>query len=434
VIWLMSFSVRAACLLGIAWTAALLWRRSPADVRHRLWATALLGVAVLALPITLPTAVRIVTPVQFAATALGDSAQAGWLGWLTYWRTIWMVGVVLFTLRLLIGLARVARWTRDARPSGGVLLSEHAATPLTWGFFRPVILFPPYTEAWTPEQRKLALLHEQAHVDRNDWLFQMIASAVQAVFWFHPLVWMACFQMRREAEAAADDRVLQSGANPPDYAAQLLAVARSMRGPTPLAAVPMTARQGLLESRVRAILERDRLRGQGPMLARVGMSVLVCVCVIPLLALQANSILPRSVAGSLAAPMPRTLLPDAGPQSAGSAARAQRDSAPQTDPPRRNGLSGPEAPQTDSPPRVLYKREPAYTEEARAARVQGTVVLTLTITEQGRAEDIRVARSLDPGLDRQAIEAIEDWQFAPATKNGTPVRIASTIEVNFRLL
>jgi len=62
------------------------------------------------------------------------------------------------------------------------------------------------------------------------------------------------------------------------------------------------------------------------------------------------------------------------------------------------------------------------------------VVLTLTITEQGRAAEIRVARSLDPGLDRQAMEAIEEWQFAPATKNGTPVRTNSTIEVNFRIL
>ena len=440
-IWLTVFSAKAAVLLGVTWTAALLLRRSSADLRHKLWAMALLGVAVLALPVTLPKAVQIATPVVFAASALGgSSAQVSSHGLLANWRTIWAVGTVLLTVRLLAGLAIVARWTRKARQSGAVLVSEHAATPLTWGFLRPVILFPPYTETWPPERRELALLHEQAHIDRNDWLFQMIASAVQAVFWFHPLVWIACFQMRREAENATDDRVLHSGADPSDYAAQLLAVARSMRGRTPVAAVPMTARTGLLESRVRAILDRDRLRTEATRVARIGLSGLLSVCVVPLLAMQANSILPSGIQASLALPKPKVLLPAAVPLTPQSTSKAQPDGAsrmPDARPPV-DASPVPAGRESDigksSPPRVLYKQEPAYTEEARAAKLQGTVVLSVTITEPGRAEDIRVVRSLDPGLDAQAMEAVKQWQFAPAIKDGTPVRMVATIEVNFRLL
>jgi TonB family protein len=78
--------------------------------------------------------------------------------------------------------------------------------------------------------------------------------------------------------------------------------------------------------------------------------------------------------------------------------------------------------------------EPQYTEDAKIARIQGSVRLSLVINEQGRADDIKVVVSLDPGLDQQAVEAVRQWQFAPGTKDGAPVSVTATIEVNFRLL
>jgi TonB family protein len=84
-------------------------------------------------------------------------------------------------------------------------------------------------------------------------------------------------------------------------------------------------------------------------------------------------------------------------------------------------------------PRVIYKTEPQYTEEARAAKVSGTVVLSVVVDEQGTAQDIKVTRSLDQGLDQKAVESVQAWRFAPATKDNQPVRVVATIEVNFRL-
>ena len=86
-----------------------------------------------------------------------------------------------------------------------------------------------------------------------------------------------------------------------------------------------------------------------------------------------------------------------------------------------------------SAPKVIYKAEPAYTEEAKAARVQGTVGLKLVVTEEGTAEDISVVRSLDKGLDEQAVIAVKKWRFAPGEKAGKAVPVDVTIEVNFRL-
>jgi len=85
-------------------------------------------------------------------------------------------------------------------------------------------------------------------------------------------------------------------------------------------------------------------------------------------------------------------------------------------------------------PVPIVKPEPEYSEEARKAKYQGTVVLSLIVGADGVPRDIKVARSVGLGLDEKAIEAIRKWRFKPGMKDGKPVRVAATIEVNFRLL
>jgi len=85
-------------------------------------------------------------------------------------------------------------------------------------------------------------------------------------------------------------------------------------------------------------------------------------------------------------------------------------------------------------PSVLYKVEPEFSEEARKAKYQGTVPLTIEVGEDGQPHRLRILRGLGLGLDEKAIEAVSRWKFKPAQRNGHPVRAAATIEVNFRLL
>ncbi len=85
-------------------------------------------------------------------------------------------------------------------------------------------------------------------------------------------------------------------------------------------------------------------------------------------------------------------------------------------------------------PHVVSKVEPEYSEEARLTGLHGTVVLTVVIGEDGIAHDIEVVRSLGMELDDKAVAAVSQWKFAPGTKNGEPVPVIATIEVNFRLL
>jgi protein TonB len=87
-----------------------------------------------------------------------------------------------------------------------------------------------------------------------------------------------------------------------------------------------------------------------------------------------------------------------------------------------------------SAPALLFKVEPEYSEEARRAKYQGTVVLYIEVTPDGKAHNMRVLHSLGLGLDEKAMEAVNKWKFRPGYKDGKPVTVQAQIEVNFRLL
>jgi TonB family protein len=85
-------------------------------------------------------------------------------------------------------------------------------------------------------------------------------------------------------------------------------------------------------------------------------------------------------------------------------------------------------------PVLTARKEPGYSEEARIAKLQGAVTVSLTIGEDGKPRDVRVVKPLGLGLDEAAVAAVSDWQFTPGTKDGKPGVVQATIEVNFRLL
>ena len=87
-----------------------------------------------------------------------------------------------------------------------------------------------------------------------------------------------------------------------------------------------------------------------------------------------------------------------------------------------------------SAPSLHSKVEPEYSEEARKAKYQGTVLLYVQVDPSGKPVNMRVLHSLGLGLDEKAMEAVNQWQFRPGTKDGVPVTVEAQIEVHFRLL
>jgi TonB family protein len=86
-----------------------------------------------------------------------------------------------------------------------------------------------------------------------------------------------------------------------------------------------------------------------------------------------------------------------------------------------------------TPPVLLSKKQPEYSDEARKAKWQGTVLLSLDVDASGRPANPKVVHSLGMGLDQRAVEAVLAWKFKPGTKDGNPVTVQTRVEVNYRL-
>lgn len=84
-------------------------------------------------------------------------------------------------------------------------------------------------------------------------------------------------------------------------------------------------------------------------------------------------------------------------------------------------------------PFVIAKAQPQYTSEARLAKMEGSVLLSLVVGADGQPRDIQVTRPLGLGLDQSAVENIRAWQFKPGTRNGTPVAVLVNEEVFFHV-
>jgi beta-lactamase regulating signal transducer with metallopeptidase domain len=140
-----------------------------------------------------------------------------------------------------------------------VVLSDEVEVPMTFGFRRATILLPTDAEQWDDDSLRRALRHELEHVRRDDWFLQLLARVSCAFYWPHPLVWMVWRRFCVEAERTCDDAVVDTF-EPSSYAAQLVALARTLSRKRHLPALAMASPTRLTE-RVHAILDPTIRRG-----------------------------------------------------------------------------------------------------------------------------------------------------------------------------
>lgn len=87
-----------------------------------------------------------------------------------------------------------------------------------------------------------------------------------------------------------------------------------------------------------------------------------------------------------------------------------------------------------TPPTLIYKVEPEFTDEARQAKVSGTVLVSLEVNPLGMPQNPRVIQGIGYGLDEKAIEAVMKWRFRPGVRDGRRVTVGATVEVKFETL
>lgn len=355
---LISATLKVSLLLLVALTATAVLRRRSAALRHWVLTIAilcsisvpLLGVLLPAWAVPLPEAwlsptasssLRFISetgvpnrsPVDVAAATRAipsgtDRLETTTLAILT----VWLSGVAAGLLVLASGLVRLARlksrstplrrgrWraaaaelchVHDLRRPIQLLHCPHPTMLVTWGTRRPTILLPACARDWSNERMRVVLHHELAHIRRGDWMITLAATVLRSVYWFNPLLWIACRQLRHESERACDDFVLTSGVSGADYATHLVGVARESadrrRAWSPAIAI---ARPSTLEGRVRAMLNATVNREPLTRLARAATLALVVAATLPiaLVSLSGRTLVPNTGPDvALASP---ALLPD----------------------------------------------------------------------------------------------------------------------------
>lgn len=393
VLQLASLSAKIALLGGIAWTQLYILRRASAKMRALVCTLALISIVIFAaaefparpqwMPAGVVFRVSSTNTVSVASAGLHLNPTSSLL-------LIWALGSAFLVARAVAGrwaLARLRRRsTLDDRFGGLDVRIAEVETPILVGVVRPVILVPKSAADWSVEQRRMVLTHELTHFTQGDCWRNLFAQLLRAALWFHPVVWMLVARLSREQELACDEAVVASGHSPHDYAAFLLDAVRRLRSQDIFAcamagsgAVSMKQRfANLLDTRVRSLSR----------IAAVSMAFLAL--------LTAALVVVRPVWS----------------QDTDGAYRVG------------NGVLA---------PKVLYKVNPEYTQEDRDAKISGTVILKMVVTADGKANRITVVKPLSPGLDQKAIEALQKWEFQPGVKDGKPVPVWATIEVNFRL-
>jgi TonB family protein len=363
--------------------------------------------------------------------------------------------------------------------------------PMTWGVFRPHILLPHSSGNWPDSRLRAVLAHELAHVQRMDWLIQTGVQFVCSVYWFNPLLWMAAYRIHRESELACDDAVLRLGVDARDYATHLLEIARSFCQPRAGWALAM-ARPSDLEKRFAALLRAKTNREAISLRKAVIVAVATLGVLVPLAAIQvsraatvpnSSGVVPPTVDQYTTPPLYSDEARGFGiegkvalevtvgvdgrakelqvvrglgfglDQNALVAVRdwhfvpARRGGRPEQSQVRIDvefSLKNAELNESIAndmamrigpgvtPPQVVYRSDPVYPTNAQSGGTPGlAVILDAIIPEDGIPRVIRVIRSLDWQSDESAINALKQWRFSPAMKDGTPVKVRMNVAVEF---
>ena len=237
------------------------------------------------------------------------------LTWQSKLILVWLLGCLLLTIRLAIGIFRlkqsIFRWSatedqllvstlKPQTDSAKQILSFNGPIrycvgpddqmPFAFGIMQPVICLPGNLGQWSEAEIQSVIYHEVSHIARHDTVWDLIAEITKAIFWWNPFTWLLCRQHELERELACDEQVLSANQPADQYASALVSIVRRANKVAGLGATPM-ARKSQLDGRVRKILFENRdLNAHKPVVLVSGLFLILCV---PLMGLSATTYLSK---------------------------------------------------------------------------------------------------------------------------------------------
>jgi TonB family protein len=391
----------SAQFLILTATAALVARavrlRNP---RTKLWFfQAILATGVL-LPLFERWMPRPISSGEVAVTLLNWHATTGSPRFSGISTSKWLVAAVvtgaLFRLAwLAVGLLRLRRVRHTAslaathENGARIYFSAQVTGPSTYGLLRPVILIPHSLAG-----NEAVLRHELIHIARRDWASRLAEELSKCALWFHPAVWWLTAEIELAREQVVDSETIRTVRDRSAYVRTLVDVASSQHSSRMTVASAFSG-SSPLRKRVEMLLSENR----------ESRSRLLC----------AVSILVISTAA-------------AAWQSAQALPLYWTDQEA-----NGSGTKKPiRVPGEVEDKNVIKKVVPKYPAEAKAARIQGKVILDVTISKEGHVTEVKPA-SGPAELIQSAVDAVKQWEFKPTLLNGEPVEVNSDVLINYTL-
>jgi TonB family protein len=524
--WVVDCLLKVTFILGVTWALAAILRSRAASLRHLVWTLGLASVLLLPaawqiLPVwtvsvgrsqPLQPTIDAMRPVISSAAIAGRTEQTTRA--IPWAALLWGFGCAMVILRWTSGALRTRRLVRrtssatysvavmdELRVQAGlsrevrVVECADSAVALVWGLLRPVVVLPAEAASWAHERLRTVLLHELAHVQRRDPATQLLAQIATAVYWLHPLVWLAYRRLRQERARACDDIVLSEGISGAEYAGHLIDLVRRLAA-HPRADAPAMAEARDLELRVRAVLNPKQRRRSGgrkmlTVMTSVAMALVLAVASFRAVAQEPTSSLSGTMEDASGARIPEAkvtarkldtgievvavadpigrysfatlpagsyLLQFSAPGFSAHESRvvvsAQRSTRQDvmlnmggltesvTISARGNPIPEPlqrvrvKVGGMVQPSKALATPSPIYPDSLKERGVHGSVVLRAVIGKEGQVLSPRVVNynEVDPELAEIAVQTIRSWTYTPALLNGEPVETVTTVTMNFELV
>jgi len=351
-----------------------------------------------------------------------------WIQFINFFGFIWVIGTMLFFLRLIYGALSLKKLKNGLIPVKNqkikiifneskcvfprsiqtkIYESEHIRSPLVLGFFKPFILLPRVSiEKLHQNDIKSVLIHELSHIYHRDQKIGVFQRIITTLNWWNPIVYSLSSLLSRAREEISDNHVLLRNSSK-EYAECLINLAEDNSFLSRFSIANAMASSHIhLKERVKLILSKER-----NMETRLKKSTVCLLVFVSCVFLALITSYRMTFAMKIDENQPVSVIVQENQAEEEQAVRAKGDI---------------------KPPKLIKKVEPEYPDKAKKAEVEGVVILELTTDKEGIVQKIKTLRSI-PLLDKAAVDAAKQWIFEPLIFEGEPRSVIFTVTCSFKL-
>ena len=286
--------------------------------------------------------------------------------------------------------------TGEMRVSTRFRVSSEVTGPITFGWFRPVIVFPDSFDELEPAMQKAVACHELLHVKRGDWFWNAFEELVRTVFWFHPGFYWLIGRIQLTREQVVDEQAVALLGSRKTYLHSLVEIARWKTSAASMPA-PLFLRECQFSRRVRHLLQLREVR-----MSKTKSTVFWSLCVALLMASGWWSLAALPLTATPSVRMPQEEPAAGEPVRVGSRVMANK---------------------------LVHQVDPEIPGHAGSSRPLAQFILSIVIDGNGEVQRVEILQGdkAHPPSNSAVADAVRQWRYEPFLLDGKPVPVRTTV-------